>query len=320
LAIVAPALGAVASASPTDFDAAAVCQLIGPKSILEGEPEQRELAMLALRDSRVHLPVDSPCGKALNDLVVDTAAHGALRALAIEALVAGGTPPPAKAVRESMENKDPLVRAAAVAAFGKPGGGRPALYRLLPLLQDPVPDVRAAVAAALVRSNGDTALPFVQPLFKEKDDRPLQAMAPELGHLKSPESADMLAKMMTRPGPQLRLAVTRALVERKDDKGRAMRTTALEAIRKDSYASPEQRAIVYAESTPDELMKQARDPVVGLLAYKALLRAKRHAEAIDWLVAQFDRLSPEASVDVLGAWLANPPASAAAPTAGKRSG
>jgi len=147
-------------------------------------------------------------------------------------------------------------------------------------------------------------------------------MAPELGHLKSPESADMLAKMMARPGPQLRLAVTRALVDRKDDKGRAMRTTALDAIRRDSYASPELRAILYAESTPDELLKQARDPVVGPLAFKALVRAKRYDEATDWLTGQFDRLTPETSVDVLAAWLANPPPpSAAAPApSGKRSG
>ena len=251
LAIAAPALGAVAGANPTDFDAAAVCDLIGgPKAILEGEPEQRELALLALRDSRVHLPAESPCAKALNDLVVDTAAHGSLRALALGALVAGGTPPPAKVVRESMEERDALVRAAAVTAFGKPGSGRPALYRLQPLLQDPVPDVRAAVAAALVRACGDIALPFVQPLFKEKDDRPLLALAPELGHLKSPESADMLGKLTARPGPQMKLAVTRALVERKDDKGRAMRTTALDAIRKDSYASPELRAIRLCRGHP----------------------------------------------------------------------
>ena len=86
-----------------------------------------------------------------------------------------------------------------------------------------------------------------------------------------------------------------------------MRTTALDTIRKDGYASPELRAIVYAEATPDELLKQSRDPVVGPLAYKALLRAKRHTEATDWLVGQFDRLSPETAVDVLAAWLANPP-------------
>jgi HEAT repeat protein len=321
LAIVAPALGAAASATPTDFDAAAVCDLIGAKAISQGEPEQRELALLALRDARIHLPAESPCAAALNALVVDTAAPVALRALAIDTLVAGGTPPPAKVLRESMEDRDPLVRAAAVTAFGKPGGGRPALYRLQPLLQDPVPDVRAAVAAAILRACGDVALPFVQPMFKEKDDRALLAMAPELGRMKSPESADLLAKMMARPGPQLRLAVTRALVDRKDDKGRALRTTALEAIRRDSYPSAELRAILYAESTPDELLKQSRDPVVGPLAFKALLRAKRHGEATDWLTTQFDRLPPETTIDVLAAWLANPPPpSAAVTTPGKRSG
>ena len=106
-------------------------------------------------------------------------------------------------------------------AFAKPGAGRAALYRLQPLLQDSSPDVRAAVAGAMVRSCGELALPFVQPMLKERDDRALVAMAPELGTLKSPESADLLAKMMTRPGRQLRLAVTRGLVERKDDPGGA---------------------------------------------------------------------------------------------------
>ena len=43
------------------------------------------------------------------------------------------------------------------------------------------------------------------------------------------------------------------------------------------------------------------------MGYKALLRAKRHAEASDWLIANFDRLSPDTAVDLLGAWLANPP-------------
>jgi HEAT repeat protein len=320
-AIAAAALGPAPGAPADPADAAGVCALVGgEKAIAEGEPAQRELAMVTLRDERVHLPEGSPCAKALNDLVVNTAAPGALRALAMETLVAGGTPPPAKVLRESMDDRDAQVRAAAVTAFGKPGGGRPALYRLQPKLQDPAPEVRAAVAASLVRASGDIALPFVQPLFKEKDDRPLQAMAPELGHLKSPESADMLGKMMTRPNPQLRIAVTRALVERKDDKGRALRTTALDAIRRDAYAAPELRAIVYAESTPDELLKQGRDPLIGPLAFKALLRAKRHAEATDWLVAQFDRLTPEAMADLLAAWLENPPAGATATVPPKRAG
>ena len=220
-----------------------------------------------------------------------------------------------------MEDKDVTVRAAGVIAFAKPGGGRPALYRLQPLLQDTSPDVRAAAAGAMVRSCGELALPFVQPLFKERDDRALVAMAPELGRLKSPESADMLAKMMTRPGGELRLAVTRGLVERKDDQGKALRAKAFESIRHDAYASAELRSLAYADAPPEELLKQPRDPVLGPMGYKALLRAKRHLEASDWLIANFDRLSPDMAVDLLGAWLANPPAPAATtPTPTKRAG
>jgi hypothetical protein len=167
--------------------------------------------------------------------------------------------------------------------------------------------VRAAVAGALVRACGDLALPFVQPMIKERDDRALVAMAPELGRLKSPESADLLAKMMTRPGGELRLAVTRGLVERKDDPGKALKAKAFESIRHDAYASPELRGLAYADAPPDELLKQARDPLLGPMGFKALVRAKRHAEAADWLVANFDRLSPATAVDMLGTWLANPP-------------
>jgi hypothetical protein len=58
-------------------------------------------------------------------------------------------------------------------------------------------------------------------------------------------------------------------------------------------------------------MALGKDPVLGIYAFKALLRAHRHTEAIDWLVGSFDRLPPDTLVDALGAWLANPPARAA---------
>ena len=263
--------------------------------------------MVLLRDGGVRLPPDSPCVKALTEAAGDTATPARLRALALSTLVATAGSAPGKLVRESMEDKDASVRAAGATAFGKPGGGRPALYRLQPLLQDSSPDVRAAVAGAMVRACGDMALPFVQPLFKERDDRALVAMAPELGRLKSPESADMLAKMMTRPGGELRVAVTRGLAERKDDQGKALRAKAFESIRHDAYASAELRGLVYADAPAEELLKQPKDPLLGPMGYKALLRAKRYGEASDWLVANFDRLSPDTAVDLLGAWLANAP-------------
>ena len=54
-----------------------------------------------------------------------------------------------------------------------------------------------------------------------------------------------------------------------------------------------------------------KDPTIGLQAFKALLRAQRHTEAMNWLVGSFDRLPPEMLIEALGAWLANPPAHAA---------
>jgi len=306
--IAASALAVFAGSGAPELNAEGFCELMGgPKALREGDAATREQAMILLRDSGARLPQDSACVKTLTEMAGESTTPARLRALALSTLVATAGSAPGKLVRESMEDKDATVRAAAATAFAKPGAGRPALYRLQPLLQDSSPDVRAAVAGAMVKACGDLALPFVQPMFKERDDRALVAMAPELGRLKSPESADMLAKMMARPGGELRVAVTRGLVERKDDQGKALRTKAFDSIRHDMYAPPELRGIVYAEAPADELLKQPRDPVLGPLGYKALLRAHRHPEAADWLVANFDRLSHDTAVDLLAAWLANPP-------------
>jgi len=319
-AIAAPALAAYATAGGGELDTAGFCSLLGgPHALREGDPAARERALNLLRDSGVKLPQDSPCAKALAENAGDTATPGRLRALSLATLGATTGGVPGKLVRESMEDKDPSVRAAGATVFAKPGAGRPALYRLQPPLHDSSPDVRPAAAGGLVRACGALALPFVQPMFKERDDRALVAMAPELGRLKSPESADMLAKMMSRPGGDLRLAVTRGLADRKDDPGKALRAKAFDTIRRDPYASPELRGVVYADASPDELLKQPRDPLLGPMGYKALLRAKRHSEAIDWLVANFDRQSSETAVDLLAAWLANAPGAGPPPPA-KRAG
>jgi len=313
-AIAAPALAAFASGGAAELTPAGFCDLVGgTKALREGDPAAREQTMIVLRDSGVKLPPDSECAKTLAEVAGDTATAARLRALALSTLVATTGSAPGKLVRESMDDKDAGVRAAAAAALGKPGGGRPALYRLQPHLQDSSPEVRAAVAGALVRACGDMALPFIQPLFKERDDRALVAMAPELGRLKSAESADLLAKMMARPGGELRLAVTRGLADRKDDQGKALRAKAFDSIRHDAYASAELRGLVYADAPVDELLKQPHDPLLGPLGFKALLRAKRHTDAADWLITNFDRLSPDTAVDLLSTWLANPPSPA--PTA-----
>ena len=319
--VAAEALGGLANrGGAADFKPDDLCALVQP-ALQGADLAQRTQALGVLRESGVRLAPESPCVQALSAAAADDAAPPVIRAGSITTLAAVTGSVPWKIIKAAMEDKDAGVRIAAVTAFGHPGGGRAALYRLQPMLADKAPEVRAATGAAMVRASGDLALPFVQPLFKERDNRAVVAMAPELGRLKSPESADMLAKIAARPGPEVRLAVAHGVAERHDDHARALRTSTFEAIRKDPYAPAELRALLYADASPEELLKDPRDPLLGPLGFKGLVHGKRYREAVDWLVASYDRLSPETLIDVLAAWLANAPGvPATTTTAGRRSG
>src|SRR4029079_5999630 len=94
------------------------------RRLREAAPGGPELAMTLLRDSGVRLPADSPCAKALSESAGDHGTPGHLRALALATLVAAAAGAPAKLLRESMDDKDATVRAAAATAFAKPGAGR----------------------------------------------------------------------------------------------------------------------------------------------------------------------------------------------------
>jgi hypothetical protein len=90
---------------------------------------------------------------------------------------------PAGAHRPAMNalgDKDAHLRAAGAAAFARPGGGRPTLYRLEPLVKDPSVEVRAAAAAGMIRACGDLANDYLAPLLKARDPEPVVAMVPEL--------------------------------------------------------------------------------------------------------------------------------------------
>ncbi len=208
---------------------------------------------------------------------------------------------------EAIGDHDPKLRAAGARALARPGGGRPVLYRLQPLIADPSSEVRAAVAAGLVRACGDLANDFLTPIVKGKDVRPLVALAEALGQASSPASADLLGKLQKRPEPELRLPVLAALARRRDAPARALYRPLADKVKTDPYAAPEARRIVFSNADPDELARVAKDPVLGIYAFRALLRAGRRDEALDWIVASYDRLPPETLVDVFGAWLTNPP-------------
>jgi hypothetical protein len=304
--LVAPALAAI------KVD---VCALVAPR-LTPGNPEA-PLATLALR-SAGELPPTSPCVEAISGIEKNDAVPAAERAEMLETLAVLTPGNVRKQALAAIGDSDAKLRVAGAQAFARPGGGRPSLYRLQPLLADPSADVRAAAAAGMVRACGDLANPYVLPLFKGRDAEPLAAMAPELGKASSPASADLLAKMQKRPEPELKLPVLAALANRQDPAGKALYEPLAQAIKKDPYASPEARRIVYTRADADELKAMAaKDPALGLPAYKALLRAGRSQEALDWLVANFDRSSPETLVEALGAWLATPAGQAAKPAATK---
>jgi HEAT repeat protein len=276
------------------------------------DPDGIWFATHVLQVVGAELPAGSPCVATLGNLLKVDALPAPLRAEVLRTL---GIVSPATARRPALNalgDSDAQMRAVAATVFARPGGGRPTLYRLQPLVKDPSLEVRTVVAAGLIRACGDLAIDYVTPLMKSREPEPLVAMAPELGKQTSASTLDLLVKMQKRNDPSLRLPLLAALSERTDPAGRAVYQPLAAAVKKDPYASPEARRIVYANADIKELVPLMKEsPTLGLQGFKALLHAQRHAEAMDWLVGSFDRLPPETLIDAFGAWLASPPAHAA---------
>jgi len=276
------------------------------------DPDGIWFATHVLQVAGAELPAGSPCIATLGDLWKMDALAAPVRAQVLRTLAIVSPASARRPALNALGDSDAQLRAVAATVFARPGGGRPTLYRLMPLLKDPSLEVRTAVAAGLIRACGDLAIDYVMPLMKSREPEPLVAMAPELGKQTSAATLDLLVKMQKRNDPSLRLPVLAALSDRTDAAGRAIYQPLAAAVKKDPYASPETRRIVYASADVKELVPLMKeDPTLGLQAFKALLRAQRHAEAMDWLVGSFDRLPPEALIDAFGAWLAAPPAHAA---------
>ncbi|HVV52109.1 MAG TPA: TonB C-terminal domain-containing protein [Polyangia bacterium] len=301
VAIAAPALAAL----KVDL-----CAEVRPR-LTPADPQGILAAARVLQLGHQELPASSPCVAALDGLLKADALPATVRAEVLKTLAVVSPGTVRRPALNALGDSDAHMRAAGAEVFARPGGGRPTLYRLQPLVKDPSVEVRSAVAAGLIRACGDLANDYVMPLMKAREPQPLAAMAPELGKETSAASLDLLAKMEKRGDRELRTPVLAALAERTDAAGRALYQPVAAAVKKDPYASPEARRIVYANADVNELVPLMSDPALGLEGFKALLHAQRRAEAMDWLVKSFDRLPPETLVDAFGAWLAIPPAHAA---------
>ena len=287
-----------------------LCASVRPR-LKPTDPDGILFATRVLQLAGAELPAGSPCVATLADLLKMDALPAALRAEVLKTLAIVSPASARRPALNALGDSDVQMRATAATVFARPGGGRPTLYRLMPLVKDPALEVRTTVAAGLIRACGDLAIDYVKPLVKARDPEPLAAMAPELGKQTSAGTLDLLLKIQKRNDPTVRVPVLAALSERTDAAGRAAYQPLAVAVKSDPYASAESRRIVYASADLKDLLPLMKDPTLGLQGFKALLRAQRHAEAMDWLVGSFDRLPPEMLIDALGAWLANPPAHAA---------
>jgi HEAT repeat protein len=269
--------------------------------------EQVELATRGLLELKTGLCalVKSPEGECLAAAIgvaKDQQVATAERTRAIEALGARAEPEAKAALKALFKDGTPTVRAAAILAEAHSGAGKGAVFRLTAHLRDPAVEVRAAAAAALVRVGGEEALAQLFLLFKEKDVRPYQAVARELGFLTGEASAQMLGRFLRKADRRIQLAGARALARRHDAaiaKAQAALITATDAelrfLAAPAMADAEQRRAAAAFPEGDTW----KDSCI------ALAEGPGKPTAVDWMLAQFLKLDPETRIDLMGSWLAS---------------
>jgi TonB family protein len=258
-----------------------VCPLVR-EALGDRDPGVRQIAVQALGAAGGGLPSSSPCVQVLGAMVQDHTLDGEQRALAARAVAAASIDGARHLLSSVLGDEAPAVRAAAVSLLARPAGGRPALYRWLPFLHDPDIDVRAAAAAALVRSCGDVALDQLVLVWKEQDPRVAVAVARELGRTNSAASAAFLTRLAKRRDPEVRAATAQAVVARQE-----LLVAARTATHPPSLAP--------AGAPLDEVTPAVR--AVSTLGQR---------QAIEWVLAHYDRLDRTELIEVFGSWLSSP--------------
>ena len=206
-------------------------------------------------------------------------------------------------VKEVLKDPDPNVQAAAILAEARPGAGKSAVFRLTPLLRDKSVIVRAAAATALVRVGGEEALPQLFLIFKEKDPTVYTAVAAELAGLSASASAEMLARFLRKDSPAIKVAAARAVASRRDDHAAKLQAVLAGSTNPElqllsgSALDKDKRALATAAPTNEDFAT----------SFSALLHGTGRIVAIDWLLAQWNKVEPGTRVALLGQWLATRP-------------
>lgn len=244
---------------------------------------------------------DGECLSWMVNLAKDQKAAQAQRLVAIAALGNSDEAEARGAIQDLLTDRAPAIQAAAILADARAGAGKGAMFRLTPLLHSRSVEIRAAAAAALVRVGGEPALSQLFLLFKEKDPRPYEAVAEQLAWLTGQASAEMLGRFLRKDDRRIRLAGALALARRHDIfAAKAQATLA---------ASPDSELRLLAGDAvePDKRLAAAAAPegYAWTETFAALAKGSGKIAAIDWMLAQFPRLSPDTRVDLMGSWLAS---------------
>ena len=297
-----------------------ICPIVGPalSATLTSAPAsaaEQMTAALALATAG-----EAECAPGLIALLENHKARPEARVAAAVALGPIAEDNARKSLNAATKDDNTSVRAAAILAGARPGSGRGKVLALVTPLRDPIPEVRAAAAAGIVRAGGDANLDDLYVIFKDSDPRPAAAVAAELDHLRSEEATKLLVRLLKRPHVSVQLAAARALINR----GARDSFPALRPFL-DIKVDAELRglALVSADaSTLDNIAKvvassDGKDPKVVRLAlatYRARLARAERGPAGDLLIANVMKLSPAERATAMAEWMAgsNNPAAATA--------
>jgi TonB family protein len=272
-----------------------LCPLVKEK--LEGPAgEARGAAVAALV-----FGLERECLPGVLAVANDRSAPESQRVAAAQALGNLDDPDARKTLQGLADNRSPGIRAAALLAGTRPGAGRGAAFRLTGILHDPAPEVRGAAAAALLRAGGEAMVPQLFQLHKEKDPRPGESVAKELGAMNGEASAEMLGRLVHGKGGQrVHLAGARALAGRRDPPARKVLATLA------SSQDAELRFLGSSELDAQKRLAAASAPEshAWRASYAALATGPGRIAATDWALAQFPKLDPAARVEIMAAWLA----------------
>jgi TonB family protein len=270
-----------------------VCPLV--KAALDGQDwKEQQNAAAALATAG-----DPACAAGLIKLLANTKASAEARTVAAVALGPVDTDEARQALATAArDDKNPGVRGAAMLAQVRPGAGRGKVLAMVQYIRDPVPEIRAAAAAGVVRAGGDSNLDDLYVLFKDSDPRAALASLRELDRLPTEKSTTLVAHLARRPMLPVQKRAAEILLRR-----RARGSFGALKAYLEPGTDPQLRGMALAAADDATLKALVQDPTFGVWVYRARLARGERDRAADWLAAHAPAMTPAQRTAALVEWL-----------------